>query len=180
LIEASRYDLSDNGYEWGEHRLADIKFVPYSESVRVPFFARWPGHLAAGTTDNRLVANIDIKPTVLAAAGIAADPAYPMDGRSLLSAGGRSRLLTEYFYDEFNSSDIQSWAATRTRTYQYVENYNQPELNGGTFREYYDLVNDPWMLTNLYRDGNPSNDPPIGPLSSTLAADRQCSGVNCP
>jgi arylsulfatase A-like enzyme len=172
--------LSDNGYIWGEHRFADTKFVPYSESVRVPFFARWPGHLTAGKIDNRLVASIDIKPTVLAAAGIAADAAYPMDGRSVLSAGGRSRLFTEYFYDDYNSSVMQSWAATRTRTYQYIENYDQPELNGGTFREYYDLVNDPWMLTNLYRDGNPSNDPPIGPLSSTLAADRNCSGTACP
>jgi hypothetical protein len=98
----------------------------------------------------------------------------------LLSAAGRSRLLTEYFYDEVNAPGIETWAAIRTRTYEYVENYNQPELNGGTFREYYDLVKDPWMLTNLYRDGNRSNDPPIGPLSSTLAADRQCSGAGCP
>ena len=172
--------LSDNGYMWGEHRLADIKFVPYTESVRVPFFARWPGHLAAGTTDARLVANIDIKPTVLAAAGITADPAYPMDGRSFLSAGRRGRLLTEYFFDDANAPGIQTWAATRTPTYQYIENYNQPELNGGTFREYYDLTKDPWMLTNLFRDGNPGNDPAVGPLSSALAADRQCAGAACP
>jgi arylsulfatase A-like enzyme len=172
--------LSDNGYMWGEHRLADTKFVPYTESVQVPFFARWPGHLAAGTHDNRLVANIDIKPTVLAAAGITPDPAYPIDGRSFLAAGGRSRLLTEYFYDTANAPGIQTWAAIRTSTYEYIENYNQPALNGGTFREYYDLVKDPWMLTNLYRDGNASNDPPVGPLSSTLAADRQCAGTVCP
>jgi arylsulfatase A-like enzyme len=175
--------LSDNGYLWGEHRFADTKFVPYSESLRVPFFARWPGHLTAGKPDDRLVATIDIKPTVLAAAGIAADSAYPMDGRSFLSAGGRSRLFTEYFYDEYNSPDVgplQSWAATRTRTYQYVENYDQPELSSGTFREYYDLVNDPWMLTNLYQDGNPNNDPPFEPLSVQLAADRQCAGPTCP
>ena len=172
--------LSDNGYMWGEHRIVDKKFVPYSASVRVPFFVRWPTHLAAGTTDYRLVANIDIKPTVLAAAGVPADPAYPMDGRSLLSGGGRDRLLTEYFHDDANWRAVQTWAAIRTRAYQYVENYDQPELNGGTFREYYDLRNDPWMLTNLYRDGNPSNDPPIGPLSSMLAADRQCSGTACP
>jgi arylsulfatase A-like enzyme len=172
--------LSDNGFMWGEHRIADTKFVPYTESVRVPFFARWPGHLAAGTTDDRFVANIDIKPTVLAAAGITPDPAYPVDGRSFLSAGGRSRLLTEYFFDDANAPGIQTWAAIRTPTYQYIENYNQPALNGGTFREYYNLTNDPWMLTNLYRDGNPSNDPPIAPLSSTLAADRQCSGTACP
>jgi arylsulfatase A-like enzyme len=171
---------SDNGYMWAEHRILDLKFVPYTESVQVPFFARWPGHLAPGTADDRFVANIDIKPTVLAAAGIPPDPAYPVDGRSFLSPGGRNRMLTEYFFDDANLPNLQTWASTRTRTYQYVENYNQPELGGGTFREYYDLVNDPWMLTNLYRDGNPNNDPPIGPLSSALAADRQCSGAACP
>jgi arylsulfatase A-like enzyme len=173
--------LSDNGYPWGEHRLPDdLKFVPYTETVQVPFFARWPGHLAAGTHDTRLVANIDIKPTVLAAAGITPDPAYPVDGHSFLSAGGRSRAFTEYFFDDVNSSAIKTWASIRTATYQYIENYNQPSLNGGTFREYYDLTKDPWMLTNLYRDGNAANDPPTAPLSSQLAADRQCAGSTCP
>jgi arylsulfatase A-like enzyme len=172
--------LSDNGYMWGEHRISDLKFVPYTESVQVPFLARWPGHLAAGTHDSRLVANIDIKPTVLAAAGITPDPAYPVDGRSFLSAGGRSRALTEYFYDDANAPGIKTWASIRTATYQYIENYNQSSLNGGTFREYYDLTKDPWMLTNLYRDGNAANDPPIAPLSSQVAADRQCAGSACP
>jgi arylsulfatase A-like enzyme len=171
---------SDNGYMWGEHRLFDIKFVPYTEAVRVPLFARWPGHLAAGSTDDRFVANIDIKPTVLDAAGISADRAFPVDGRSFLSPGRRSRLLTEYFFDERNAPGIQTWAAIRTRTFQYVEHYEQRELGGGTFREYYDLVNDPSMLINLYRDGNASNDPPVGPLSSALAAARRCAGAACP
>jgi arylsulfatase A-like enzyme len=172
--------LSDNGYMWGEHRISDLKFVPYPESVQVPFLARWPGHLAAGTHDNRLVANIDIKPTVLAAAGITPDPAYPLDGRSFLSAGGRTRAFTEYFFDDANAPGIKTWASIRTATYQYIENYNQSSLNGGTFREYYDLTNDPWLLTNLYKDGNSANDPPFGPLSSQLAADRQCAGSTCP
>jgi arylsulfatase A-like enzyme len=172
--------LSDNGYMWGEHRISDLKFVPYTESVQVPFFARWPGHLTAGTHDNRLVANIDIKPTVLAAAGITPDPAYPVDGRSFLSPGGRSRAFTEYFFDDANAPGIKDWASIRTATYQYIENYNQSSLNGGTFREYYDLTKDPWMLTNLYKDGNAANDPPIAPLSSQLAADRHCAGSTCP
>jgi arylsulfatase A-like enzyme len=173
--------LSDNGYPWGEHRLPDdLKFEPYTETVQVPFFARWPGHLAAGTHDNRLVANIDIKPTVLSAAGITPDPAYPLDGRSFLSAGGRSRAFTEYFFDNVNSPGVKTWASIRTATYQYIEDYDQASLNGGTFREYYDLTKDPWMLTNLYRDGNAANDPPIAPLSSQLAADRKCVGGTCP
>jgi arylsulfatase A-like enzyme len=171
--------LSDNGYLWGEHRMTS-KFVPYTESVQVPFFARWPGHLTPGTTDDRLIGNIDIKPTVLQAAGITPDPAYPVDGRSFLGARTRDRLLTEYYHDQVNAPNIQDWAGIRSRTYQYIENYDQPELNGGTFREYYDLVSDPWMLTNLYRDGNAANDPPVAPLAAALAAARQCSGTTCP
>jgi arylsulfatase A-like enzyme len=171
---------SDNGYMWGEHRIINTKFVPYTPSVQVPFFARWPGHLAAGTHDSRFVANIDIKPTVLAAAGITPDPAYPIDGRSFLGVDGRTRALTEYFYDDANAPNIYTWASIRTPTYQYIENYDQPALNGATFYEYYDLTTDPWMRTNLYRDGNPANDPPIAPLSSALAADRACSGATCP
>ncbi|MEA2446656.1 MAG: hypothetical protein QOK47_293, partial [Actinomycetota bacterium] len=53
--------LSDNGYHWGEHGLGE-KSSPYVESIGVPFYARWPGHLDAGATDNRLAANIDIAP----------------------------------------------------------------------------------------------------------------------
>ncbi|HEU4398969.1 MAG TPA: sulfatase-like hydrolase/transferase, partial [Actinomycetota bacterium] len=34
--------LSDNGYSWGEHRYVG-KFVPYTESTRIPFMVRWPG-----------------------------------------------------------------------------------------------------------------------------------------
>jgi arylsulfatase A-like enzyme len=171
---------SDNGYAWGEHRLFDFKFVPYTESIRVPLFARWPGRLPPGAADDRLVTNLDLKPTILAAAGVAADPAFPLDGRSLLSPGGRQRLLAEYYFDDVNAPNLRSWATTRTATYQYVENYDQPELGGGTFREYYDLVADPHMLTNLYRDGNPGNDPPVGPLAAALAADRRCAGAACP
>ena len=37
--------LSDNGYYWGEHGLLGKGF-PYREDVRVPFYVRWPGHIA--------------------------------------------------------------------------------------------------------------------------------------
>ena len=48
------------------------------------------------------------------------------------------------------------------------------------FREYYDLVHDRWQLVNLLHDGDPGNDPDVGPLHDQLTADRSCVGGACP
>ena len=168
--------LSDNGYSWGEHRHVG-KFVPYTESIKVPFLVRWPGRLPAGTVDDRLVATVDIAPTVLDAAGIAPDPGDPVDGRSLLDGRRRERLLAEYWRDQANAPGIRDWAALRAAGWQYVENYHQP--GGGTFREFYDLVRDPGMERNLLADDDPGNDPPAA-LAAELAAARACVGASCP
>jgi arylsulfatase A-like enzyme len=168
--------LSDNGYAWGEHRHVG-KFVPYTESIKVPFLVRWPGRLPAGASDDRLVATIDIKPTVLAAAGIRPRAGDVVDGRSLLEGRRRDRLLAEYWRDQANAPGIGDWAALRTATWQYIENYDQP--GGGTFREFYDLVRDPGMDRNLLADDDPANDPPAS-VAADLAAARTCAGERCP
>jgi arylsulfatase A-like enzyme len=169
--------LSDNGYSWGEHRHVG-KFVPYTESIKVPFLVRWPGHLPAGTVDDRLVATVDIKPTVLAAAGIRPDPGDTVDGRSLLDGRRRERLLAEYWRDRANAPGIRDWAALRTPAWQYIENYDQPR-GPGTYREFYDLSRDPAMERNLLADADPANDPPAS-LAAELAAARTCKGASCP
>jgi arylsulfatase A-like enzyme len=174
--------LSDNGYLWADHHLggdrntAGQKRLPYTDSVRVPFFMRWLGHLPAGTRDTRLAANVDIAPTVLEAAGIPQDPAKPpLDGRSLLAPDARNRLLLERWRERV-APWIPNWASLRTRDYQYIEYYADDGVTT-IFREYYDLRRDPWQLTNLLHDGNPNNDPNVAPLRRQLAADRQCSGT---
>jgi arylsulfatase A-like enzyme len=169
--------LSDNGYAWGEQRHLG-KFVPYTASIRVPFLVRWPGRLPAGTVDQRLVATIDIKPTVLAAAGLRPGPGDPVDGRSLLDGRPRDRLLVEYWRDQANAPGIRDWAALRGPGWQYIENYDQPG-GAGTFREYYDLARDPGMDHNLLADVDPGNDPPAS-LAAELAAARTCQGASCP
>jgi arylsulfatase A-like enzyme len=161
--------ISDNGRLWGEHKRC-CKSVPYLQSIQVPMFARWPDHFPSGRQDDRIVANIDIVPTVLKAAGVKAANA-PLDGRSLLAAGSRTRLLTEF---ASSRSDAPTWASMLTSAHQYTE-YATGK------REYYDLVNDPWQLTNLLGDHNPDTNPPnVSKLSSQLARDRQCAGSSCP
>jgi arylsulfatase A-like enzyme len=176
LDDTLLFFLSDNGYSWGEHRHVG-KFVPYTESIKVPFLVRWPGRLPAGTTDDRLVATIDIKPTVLAAAGIRPRPGEVVDGRSLLDGRRRDRLLAEYWRDQANAPGIRDWAALRTPAWQYIENYDQPGV--GTFREFYDLNSDPGMDRNLLADDDPANDPPAS-VAAELAAARTCAGEGCP
>jgi arylsulfatase A-like enzyme len=166
--------MSDNGFLWGEHRLM-AKRVPYGLSIRIPLVARWPGHLAPGTVDPRLAANIDLTPTILEAAGIPL-PA-DLDGRSLLEPGERQHLFLEYAFD--TGSDVLSWQSVWTGTVQYTE---WDEM-GGTFREYYDLDTDPWQLGNRLHDGNQENDPPPGTLdqlAGLVEAGASCAGTEGP
>ena len=167
---------SDNGYLLGEHDLTS-KFLPYSPAVDVPLLVRWPGQIPGGSVSNDLVANIDIAPTVLRAAGVNAE--HVMDGIDLLSSAPRSRILTEYFYDTRNSPGIVGWASNTTMTDRYNEYYD-PDTGAVVFREYYDLTNDPYELVNLLEDGNPGNDPDVASYSARLQADRNCTGSACP
>ncbi len=168
--------MSDNGYTWMEHGLgndrntAGAKRFPYTPSIQIPFFLRWPGHVATRDEDGRITGTVDVAPTVLDAAGVAPDPTNPpLDGHSLLSAERRSRIVLEHW----SGKRIPTWASLRTRRFQYTEYYRNGER---FFREYYDLRRDPWQLRNLLRDRNPAN-PDVAALSTRLRDDRRCLGV---
>ncbi|MBA9002207.1 sulfatase family protein [Thermomonospora cellulosilytica] len=171
--------VSDNGYCWADHGWTS-KSVPYAPSTRIPLTIHWPaGGLRPGHRDDRLVANIDIAPTVLDAAGVA--PAAGMDGRSLLRSGDRDGLLLEW-WKEGGGQAGHSWAATVTRHFQYTEHYDL-ELDDGRIpedggeivhREYYDLRTDPHQLTNLLHKATPETWRRLGidRLSAQLATAR--------
>jgi arylsulfatase A-like enzyme len=167
--------VTDNGFNWAEHALGG-KGVPYTPSIRVPLFMRWPtGSVGIGQKDGRVAANVDVAPTILDAAGV--DPGYEMDGRSLLDTWTRDRM----FFESWPSpgSPAPQWASIRTNDYQYVEYYTF----GGdvSFREYYSLQDDPWQLHNLLKPGNTADDPAgLAPIQAQLAADRNCHGTGPP
>lgn len=169
--------ISDNGLHWGEHGLRD-KRKPYTESIRVPMLMRWPGAVRAGATDERLVANIDIAPTILEAAEIEPDASTPLDGRSLLDhSWKRKRILTEYWRAPDGGKNA-TWASIRTSTSQYVQYYGIKGNVAG--REYYDLVEDPFQLRNLLGDRDRANDPDVRGRAARLERLRRCAGARCP
>ncbi|HJV03851.1 MAG TPA: sulfatase [Actinomycetota bacterium] len=161
--------LSDNGYLWGEHGLGGKRY-PYLQSIQIPMLARWPGHIRAGAVDRRLVANIDVAPTVLDAVGLRPD--VRMDGRSLLSRYKRDRILSEYWSGGLWSGQedvVPDWASLLTKRGHLVRYYTP----GGAvaFTEFYDLGLDPWELSNRA--------PPQGWVAQ-LSRDRTCRGRTCP
>jgi arylsulfatase A-like enzyme len=160
---------SDNGIHWGEHGLLTKRF-PYKASYRVPMMWRWPGEIEPGTSSEKIVANVDIAPTISLAAG---QPVSSMDGRSMFDSAPRERLLLEGYAREGQPDDLPPWAATLTPDYQYTEYYGEPgEI---IFREYFDHSEDPFQIDNLLGDVNPANNPDPTQLSATLTEDRDCS-----
>ena len=65
------------------------KLTFFEGGLRVPYVAKWPGHIAAGTQYQAPISNIDIMPTVLAAAGGKMPSDRPVDGVNLLPYLGK-------------------------------------------------------------------------------------------
>jgi N-acetylgalactosamine-6-sulfatase len=77
---------SDNGgaYEANIGDLKGGKTDLHEGGIRVPFLARWPGRIPAGTESSALAVSTDILPTCCAAAGVALPDSERFDGRNLL------------------------------------------------------------------------------------------------
>jgi arylsulfatase A-like enzyme len=150
LCAAGAYDntiiiyTSDNGLEWGEHRLRETKSSPYEESLRVPLIIR-DGRHPGQQMVNGMSLNIDLAPTIMDLTGLPI-PAH-VDGRSLvpLLNGQTSGWRTEFLVENWDGAGPPSFNALRTDRWKYVE-YSNGE------RELYDLVNDPYELQNLQAD----------------------------
>jgi arylsulfatase A-like enzyme len=172
--------VSDNGYLWGEHGLTG-KNLPYTPSIEIPFYVRWPGRVARGVVNRELITNTDIAPTMLDLAGLPKSLRSSMDGRPFIDGMQRRRVHLESWRGSAEESALW-WASTRTKRYQYVEYYAR---GSGTleFRELYDLRADRWQLTNLLGDDDTGNDPGadfLRRLHRRLARDLRCEGSACP
>lgn len=141
--------MGDNGFLFGEFGLID-KRNAYEPSMRVPLLAQCPGVIPAKSEVRPMVANLDIGPTVLEAAGLPT-PSH-MDGRSFLplaagkpgaAEGWRKELLYEYYW-EYNFPHTPTVFALRTDDHKFIQYHGVWDVD-----ELYDLKNDPGETRNL-------------------------------
>ncbi len=92
----------------------------YEGGIRVPFFARWPGHFPAGAKVDAMAQHIDVLPTLCEVIGAAVPTDRPIDGRSILPLlrNGAGNSPHEYLFHQWNRvrpSPDQSWAVHHGR-----------------------------------------------------------------
>jgi N-acetylglucosamine-6-sulfatase len=145
--------MSDNGFSVGEHRHHG-KNVAYEEAIGMPLVIAGPG-FAPGTTFRKMVSQVDIPATIVDLAN--ARRGLDADGISL------ARLRTTDAIRPRRVLPIEggTWGVPKERTrstdrlrrfywgarwshYLYVE-------YAPGFREFYDLLTDPYQLENAYR-----------------------------
>jgi arylsulfatase A-like enzyme len=177
---------SDNGFFYGEHRIAKGKPSPYEENLRMPMTMYVPPKFRDRAdlvpTTNAPTANIDMAPTFLDLAD--AEPCRTkricrtMDGRSLMplmdGTGGfpAERAIGMELYD-------CDYRGVRLGDQVYIEHSAQ---NGSTCErtdtEMYDLGDDPYQLNNLFPapDGSQTQQD-IERLRELTATIGDCAGI---
>ncbi len=140
---------SDNGYFYGEHGLSVERRLAYEESIRMPLLVRYHKLIKPGTVRNEFALNIDLAPTLLELAGVAAPGT--MQGRSLVPllsgkrTAWRNSFLIEYYSDRvFPRMAQMGYKAVRNGRWKYI---HYLELEG--MDELYDLKTDPFEMKNL-------------------------------
>jgi N-acetylglucosamine-6-sulfatase len=135
---------SDNGLMWGEHRLT-AKMVPYQESIRIPMVIRYDPLTSTPKTDDHLVANIDLAPTLAEIAGVQAPGAEGMSLVPLLGPGPVS------WRDDFLVEHMQAWDDVPTYCTLRDTGFVFTVYSTGE-RELYDLAADSYEQTNVAYD----------------------------
>lgn len=141
----------DNGYFHGERGLAD-KWYPYEQAIRVPLIVRDPRLPTAqrGQTRDHVALNLDLAPTIMAAAGLAIPAAVQgSDLAPLYLASSPPAWREEFFYEHptiTRRERIPSCQGVIGRDYKYI---HWPEWD---HEQLFDRHRDPTEKVNLADD----------------------------
>ena len=139
---------SDNGPWWqgSPGFTRGRKMLTFEGGFRVPFIARWPGTIPAGTTSQEMSMNFDLFPTCLHLAGVPLPADRIIDGKDImpvLAEGSSSPHDTLYFYD------TRALIAVRHQQWKYHRRFRTD--NAG----YFPLKQGPFLF-DLEADSNES------------------------
>ncbi|MBL8829405.1 MAG: sulfatase-like hydrolase/transferase [Planctomycetaceae bacterium] len=125
--------------------LREGKGYLYEGGIRVPMLVRWPGRIPAGSTIDTPQYAVDLRPTLLAACGVATDVA--MDGVDVLpvwtGTGKIERDTLYWHYPHYPNQGGKPGSAIRVGDYKLIEFFEYGR------RELYDLKADPRETRNL-------------------------------
>ena len=167
----------DQGFMLGEHYYIDKRWM-YEESMRMPFYVRYPENIKAGGRIDAIINNTDFAPTIIELAG-GTVPAY-MQGRSfrrILETGVEPEDWPQETYYRYWMHMAHRHAnpahfGIRTKDYKLIFFYgrywvdtddpdavwNQKSWGNDFARhtpvawEFYDLRQDPEELNNQYQN----------------------------
>jgi arylsulfatase A-like enzyme len=133
--------------------------------IRVPAIIRWPGHIRPGTTTSQVAITMDWLPTLLAAANLQPDPAYPSDGVNLLpSLNGPLQPRTLFWRhraDQQRALRQGDWKLLRLRKNSYLFNLAEDPLERANRKAAHpdvfarlNATYDAWNATMLPEDPN--------------------------
>jgi arylsulfatase A-like enzyme len=163
---------SDNGpwLSYGNHGgspgpFREGKGTEFEGGVRVPFVARWPGHIPAGIESSQPAMTIDLLPTLARLAGAAPPADRIIDGRDiwpmLTAKGAKSPHDVLYFYwgEELHAVRSGRWKLHLPHPYQSLEAAGSDGVPGKYVRKeielsLYDLEADSGETKNV-ADANP-------------------------
>lgn len=126
---------SDNGpwLSYGDHagsagRLREGKGTVWEGGVRVPFVARWPGHIPRGRVCEEPAMTLDLLPT-FARLAEAALPSHPIDGldiSALLVGKPGARTSHDAFWFYYQQNELQAirvgrWKLILPHTYRSLD-----------------------------------------------------------
>ena len=167
----------DQGFMLGEHDYIDKRWM-YDESMRMPFFVRYPRTINSGSRTDAIINNVDFAPTIIDLAG-GSKPAY-MQGRSFKSiletaeepANWPQATYYRYWMHLAHRHQNPAHFGIRTKNHKLIFFYGKYWVDtddqnatwnkqswGNDFAnhtpaawEFYDLAKDPHEMNNGYKD----------------------------
>lgn len=123
--------------------LREGKGTTFDGGMRVPGIAWWPGRIKAGQTSLEMASTLDVLPTCLALAGIAAPSDRPLDGYDVspaLLGTGPSPRDRMFFY---NGASIFAYRKGRYKVHMSTSSYSQKGVERHDPPLLFDLLADP-------------------------------------
>ncbi len=137
---------TDHGHFFGQHGLTAKGAFHYEDMIRVPFFVRWPGRVAAGRRSAALQSLVDLPVTFLSLAGIPVPRTMTGVDQAAVWRGERPQARDHVVVENRHQPttiNLKTYVDARHKITVY---YRQP------YGEIFDLEADPGETRNLWDD----------------------------